>query len=259
MKENFSRNLRYLCADTGSVSKVCREIGINRHQFDRYLKGESLPAAYNLRKIAVYFNISEDGLFLPRDGFDERYKQHSRHQIGTPLDILSSAFSEQAKQMRRYLGTYHVYVTTPTWEGQIMCGLTQLIEQNGFVIVRTLERAGSKDGSVIQRARFDGLASYKGNRIFVVERERENDGSIVETVLYPAHRQQVMYLRGLTLGIASRPRLTPYFSRIIWKRINERFTMREAIQACGVYDVKNPKLTPAIRNFLQEPTDLVSL
>jgi transcriptional regulator with XRE-family HTH domain len=255
MKENFSQNLHDLCADQGAVSQVCREIGINRHQFDRYLKGESLPAAYNLRRISTYFKVSESDLFEPNEQFLKKYQQHSRHSIGTPVDILSSTFADQSKRMRRYLGYYHVYGVTPSWEGQILCFLTHLFEQNGYVVSRTLQRAKSIDEGIRQRARFEGLATYRGNRIYVVEREGGEDGSVVETVLYPAHRQQVNYLRGLTIGVASRPRLVPYSSRTIWKRISERTSARGAIQACGVYGVNSRNIAPTIRDFLQSPTE----
>ncbi|PZU81889.1 MAG: XRE family transcriptional regulator [Shinella sp.] len=255
MKEIFSQNLRFLCANQGAISQVCREIGINRQQFDRYVKGGSLPAAQNLRKISSYFKISEGDLFEPTDIFQRKYQTHTRAEARPPVDIFSASFANQSKRMRRYLGYYHVYVSTPTWGGQIMCSLTCLFEQNGYVVSRTAERARSKDGSIRQRARFEGLSSFHGDRIYVIEREAGEDGSVAQTILCPAHRQQVHYLRGIALGVASRPSLAPYFSRTIWKRISERVSAREALQACGVYKIDSRRLEPPVREFLKAPTE----
>nr|WP_309504461.1 helix-turn-helix transcriptional regulator [uncultured Roseovarius sp.] len=255
MKENFSQNLRFLCANHGSISQVCREIGINRQQFDRYVNGDSLPAAQNLRKISDYFQITEGDLFDPTHTFERKYQKHTRSEVRLPVDIFSASFANQSKSLRRYHGYYHVYVSTPTWGGQIMCSLTCLFEQNGYTLSRTAQRARSKDYSVRQRARYEGMSSLIGDRIYVVERENGEDGSIAETILCPAYRQKVNYLRGVTLGVASLPSRMPYFSRTIWKRISERVSTREALQACGVYKVDSRRLEPDIRDFLKTATD----
>ena len=63
MSENFSNNLRSLCADYGSIAQVCRDIGLNRQQFNRYLNGSGMPSAHNLRRIVQHFDVSEEGMF----------------------------------------------------------------------------------------------------------------------------------------------------------------------------------------------------
>lgn len=259
LKENFSLNLRYLCANSGTISQVCREIGINRHQFDRYLKGENLPAAYNFRKISSYFNVAESDLLEPADKFQKKHRQHSQHANGSPIDILATAFVDQSQRLRRYLGYYHVYVVTPSWEKKILCFLTRLSEQNGFVVANSTQRVYLRDQSVRQRARFEGLATYRGNCFYIVEREVGEEGSVVETILYPVHRQQANFLRGVTLGVASRLHLAPYASKTIWKRIGEHVSAREALQACGIYDENSRSIVPTVRDFLRSPDEKWSL
>lgn len=39
----FGENLKTLCRESGAVSAICRELDINRTQFNRYLSGESFP------------------------------------------------------------------------------------------------------------------------------------------------------------------------------------------------------------------------
>ena len=252
-KQDFSDNLRHLCAERGTVSHICREIGINRQQFDRYLKGETLPAAHNMRRIAIYFQIPESELLEPHTVFIRKHMLKTGFSNRSPLNVLATTFSGQSRSLRRYEGFYHVYVTSPSWEGKILRCLTQIYEQDGYILCKTLQRVTSRDRSIRQRAKFEGLVTYRGTRIFVIEKEEGDEGGIVETILLPAQRQKVNYLRGLTLGVASRPRYTPYFSKTIWKRISETTSLREALVACGAYDSTNRKMDATVRNFLDGP------
>ena len=43
MGEPFAENLRLLCSHYASVAEVCRRIGMNRQQFNKYLSGASTP------------------------------------------------------------------------------------------------------------------------------------------------------------------------------------------------------------------------
>ena len=61
----FGANLRVLCQDAASISALCRELGINRTQFNRYLGGESFPRPDVLHKICSYFGVDARILLEP--------------------------------------------------------------------------------------------------------------------------------------------------------------------------------------------------
>ncbi|UWP93535.1 helix-turn-helix transcriptional regulator [Aliiroseovarius crassostreae] len=62
----FSRNLRELVARApSSVTQICREIGVNRTQFNRYLAGQASPRPDILHKICVYFQVDARILLEP--------------------------------------------------------------------------------------------------------------------------------------------------------------------------------------------------
>lgn len=250
MSESFSENLRSICAEYGSIAQVCREIGINRQQFNRYLNGGGMPSAHNLRRIARHFNLPEADLFADHGEFTRRHVLNQKRTASRPADLMTGAFRDQAKILRRYLGFYHSHFQTPTWNGMILRSLIWLYEKEGYVMTRSLERVRSKDGSIHQDSRYEGMAVQRGNRIFVVEHEMVRDGSVVETILTPSHRQQVNYLRGLTIGVAWRPHVMPYASRSIWKRIEEKVSAREALTACGAYSPDSRDIDPAVKAFL---------
>ena len=252
MQTEFSLNLRSLCADRGSIAQVCREIGINRQQFNRYLGGHSLPSAHNMRRIARYFGVGEGDLLSPDMARSPDRLALAKGLGRSPLAVFGNAFSDQAKNLRRYLGFYHAHFKTPSWPGQIMRSLMWLRERDGFVVTRASERVDSLADGIHTRIRYDGLITYRGSRIYVIEHERGAGNSIVETILFPAHRLQAGYLRGMSLGVAWRPRLTPYSSRTIWKKLHERTSLREAIEACGVFSQDGRQLDPTVRQFLNK-------
>ncbi len=250
MAEDFSRNLRSICAEHGSIAQVCRGIGINRQQFNRYLSGAGLPSAHNLRRIARYFDLTEAALFSEHEEFNQHHLLGRKRKNSGPVDLMTEAFREQSSALRRYLGFYHAHFQTPTWENQILRSLVRLYERDGFVLIKTLEHVRATDGSVFQKSRYEGLATQRGNRIYVVEHEMVRDGSVVETILTPSYRQQVKYLKGMTMGVAWRPHVMPYASRSIWKRIEEKTSLRDALKACGAFDPDTREIDPTIKNYL---------
>lgn len=53
----FGENLRLLAREYSSIAGLCRELGINRTQFNRYLSGESFPRPDVLHRICTFFNV----------------------------------------------------------------------------------------------------------------------------------------------------------------------------------------------------------
>ena len=252
MVQDFPENLRSLCAEHGSVAKVCRAIGMNRQQFSRYLNGGGLPSAHNLRRIARHFDVSEADLFIDHAEFSKRHILNQKRKARGPVDLMIAPFRDQAQLMRRYLGFYHGYFMTPSWDGMVLRSLIWLYEKDGFVMTRSLERVTTADGGTRQKSRYEGMAKQGGNRIYVVEQEMVREGSTVETILTPSHRQAVRYLRGLTIGVAWRPHVMPYSSRSIWKRIDERTSARDALRSCGAFRLESREIDPTIRSYFKD-------
>lgn len=51
MSEHLGANLKLLCSHYRSISEVCRQLAINRAQFNKYLSGQSQPTPYNRKQI----------------------------------------------------------------------------------------------------------------------------------------------------------------------------------------------------------------
>ena len=62
----FSVNLQELISRKSvSVSQACRDLGINRTQFNRYLSGQASPRPDVLHKICAYFQTDARILLTP--------------------------------------------------------------------------------------------------------------------------------------------------------------------------------------------------
>ena len=251
MKDDFAKNLKLLCSEQHSIAQVCRDIGLNRQQFNRYLNSGGMPSAHNLYRIARYFAVSEEELMQEHHIFRTNHVPNPDNQILGPLRHLAVSFQFQHVALRRYLGFYHSHFCTPTWPGKIMRALIWLHEEDGYVAVHNYETARDSDTNTAQKTRYAGLAAYHGNFIYVVERAFSEDGFLSESILFTAPRQQVQYLQGMTIGVATKPHLEPYSSPLIWKRIPERVTSREALSKTGIYDVNTTDIDPVIRDFLK--------
>lgn len=60
----FSTNLRRLTESRGSINHVARQLHIERRHFRRYLAGEVIPHKSTQEKIARYFKVAVDDLFI---------------------------------------------------------------------------------------------------------------------------------------------------------------------------------------------------
>lgn len=72
LRQMFGANLRQLSASAKSISALCRELGINRTQYNRYLAGESFPRPDILHRICEHFDVDARILLEPVDSIGER-------------------------------------------------------------------------------------------------------------------------------------------------------------------------------------------
>ena len=251
---DFSQNLRLLCSRERSISELCREIGLNRQQFGKYLSGGALPSAHNLRRICAHFDIDEREMFGLHEEFRARHAPGASDPRNLPWRALFQAFPGDRAALRRYLGLYHSHFISPSWPGTVMRALVLIYEREGFVMSRSVERVVDPERGVRQRSKYEGLVSFRGERLFVLEREVLFHDNIVETILFPAHRHQLSYLRGMAFGVSWRPRRAPYASRAIWKRLRDGTDARAALNDCGVFALNSRALDPVVRGFIGDDT-----
>jgi transcriptional regulator with XRE-family HTH domain len=112
-RNHLAENLKLLCSQAGSIAHACKEMGINRQQFNKYLNGTSFPRDKTIRVISEYFKISEDKLISGdliysiegKQGKDTLFKRNAE-------DILSN-ISNFASVPSIREGIYYCYILLP--------------------------------------------------------------------------------------------------------------------------------------------------
>ena len=69
MSDHLGENLKLACSHYRSISEVCRQLQINRAQFNKYLGGQSQPTPFNLKRIGDFFGVEDYELGLPPEQF----------------------------------------------------------------------------------------------------------------------------------------------------------------------------------------------
>jgi transcriptional regulator with XRE-family HTH domain len=244
---NFSENLRMLCRDQPSVSKICREIGLNRQQFERYLQGKSQPSIHNTYRICRYFGVEESSLFLAPESF--RASRNAPQASAGSLAMFGDLFPGHLGVLRNYIGTYHTHFINMTWPHLIQRALCVVSEENGRISTRYIGRVRDPISSQKFRSKFHGLMSVQGDHLFLLERGSRTSDALAQTILVPSERHSSTYVTGLTIAMAWRPHRAPFSTRIIWKRQNSRADYRGLLKQCGLFERNSRSFDPVIRSF----------
>lgn len=253
MPEDLSANIRFLCAERGSIAEVCRDLRINQQQFSKYLSGRTRPSAANLRKISRYFGILDEDLQQEPGRFVGWYRDRvARSERPQRPDPLAEAFPGDSKAIRAFLGSYQVFYRSPAVPGRIIIAAAFLHQISGMVFSRTMESPFGLHGPRRQWTRGNGKATYLSDRVFVVDCERGPSGSLTTTILVPPHRYRNDLIFGEMMFLASYPRRHPTASRTVWKRIPATWSAKELLYTCGSVVEDSTAIHPAIRRYLLE-------
>jgi transcriptional regulator with XRE-family HTH domain len=60
--ETFGKDSKDLVLALGTIAQACKETGINRQQFNKYLAGQILPGVRTMRKICSYLGVTQEQL-----------------------------------------------------------------------------------------------------------------------------------------------------------------------------------------------------
>lgn len=185
--KNMGRNLRELCKQKPSISFVCKELGINRQQFAKYMNGENFPRRNMLARICEYFDIEEIELFTDPDS-----------QL---LNLNAKSASLIArKNFQEVLGQLHAPQETALDDGLYMTYFKSVAEPDWVIKSVT---AIQKEGEYTEFRRLTGYNERK---------------SSAWRLLIGSHRGLVLNRRGFLYFAAldQRPSQTPSLAIMRW-------------------------------------------
>jgi hypothetical protein len=244
----FSANLRTVCSMRPSIAGICRDIRINRQQFNRYLAGQSSPSPYNMGRIARYFGLKPKDFLLSEERFQEALETPA--DTAGPDSLLSEGFPGNLSELRRYTGYYELFHKSLSWPEKIVRSCAWINERKGQVAVKSIERIYDKEQEIRQFSKYVGMAAFWRNRLFIVERGTHQQSFICQTTLMPFAEHQHSYLRGVTTGVSWREENLPYSTRTIWKAVGPNPDKRILLSGCGLFPEKSPLIPLPVRRYL---------
>lgn len=132
----FGRNLRRLSDEHPSVAALCRDLGINRTQFNRYLSGESFPRPDVLHRICRFFDtdariLLEPAESLKRTSFDLLDHPAVAGFFGSgPIAVSEDLFPS---------GFYRFVRRSFIDETMFVMGLVRIHREDGYTFLRGYE------------------------------------------------------------------------------------------------------------------------
>ncbi|MBU1317151.1 MAG: helix-turn-helix domain-containing protein [Alphaproteobacteria bacterium] len=249
----FATNLRFACNTRPSITAICREIGINRQQFNRYLAGQTRPSPYNRGRIARYFGLKTQDFLLQEKRFQDILDEPS--EIAGPDSLLREGFPGNLLELRQYTGYYEVFHKSLSWPGEIVQSCARIEEKGGQITVKTIERIYDRDLEIRQFSKYSGLVAYWRNRLFIVERGVSEQPFLCQTTLMPFGEHQRVYLRGVTTGVSWREENLPYSTRIIWRALGPNPDKRKLLKGCCLFPENSQKLPLPVRRYLNSEGD----
>lgn len=136
LRNMFGANLRQLARGSQSISALCRDLGINRTQFNRYLSGESFPRPDVLFRICRFFQVDARILLQPVAEIDNAPESIFHHPFLS--DYLGDS-EEPVPEDFMPSGIYRFSRRSFTKTDEFVVGLVQITRKGDKTFIRGYE------------------------------------------------------------------------------------------------------------------------
>lgn len=255
-------NLTYASSLYPSIAEVCRRIGINRQQFNKYLAGQVRPSSYNMRRICDFFGVTEAELMMDSVRFADLVSLRRRARPNTKLPPYLRQI-EQLQQgsgsLERYLGYYYRYNYAFSYPGKITCSLAVIFSEGERCFWKNIEVIkNTKLNQTRSASKYEGMIFLLGERIHILEYEPRVATTITQLMLYPNYQARMDYLIGLQTGGPMKRGRKPAAATVLLEYLGRNIDLRRALERCGMFDEDeiNPEIQGLIYNQIP-PGDYV--
>jgi transcriptional regulator with XRE-family HTH domain len=236
---DLGSNLRLLCSYGRSISAVCRQARINRHQLQRYLTGTASPSLHTLRRLCDFFGVEEHEILLPQRAFAALVKVRppqlvrSRDRISEYMAGFIEA--QDMKLAARYVGFYHGYFQTNRQVPEVQRVLIRISLEDNCLVTKTMEFYPSGTAGLPRVVKYEGIAYPSRSTLTMIERRPQELTSTFFTILYGASEGELTFMSGLVMGVAPDTSRDIYALRTCWRYLGRDINVRAAMRACGQF------------------------
>ena len=251
----FAENLRHLCSLQRSTSEVCRSIGINRQQFNKYLSGAAAPSSFNLARISAYFGLAADELRRPGLAAGQMTLPLMPKPAVPVYRVLEAAMAVLTESsnvsLRSYVGFYFRYNYAFDGSGRIVRGLFRISEQDGLFLTRLVERLQhrSNKSTELTTLKYDGVLFALSGCLFNVEYERLMRSCVGHAAFPRIMRPGQRFLAGLQSSFSSSTG-RPAASRVVLERVPPGMGLRAMLRRCGTFHRREGGIEPDVLELI---------
>lgn len=250
----FGQNLRILCAGQPPVAELCRRIGINRTQFNRYLAGEAFPRPDVLQRICSHFGVDARILLEPIAGIRSDWR--SRLAAG----LRDVVVPPDPRPFDHYLmpdGFYRYWRRSFTAPGSYVIGMWLAKTRGGVKTVRSYDiyphpvRRGH--GRFARKIPYSGIVMQHFDGVSLLC-STGTDNVLSFTFLEYGLNGATRYFNGITMLTRRRMPDMGRLSNIVLARLPpHRDEVLACARQCGIVD--GDLIPPDIRRVLDRPSD----
>jgi transcriptional regulator with XRE-family HTH domain len=255
MKTALSENLGFLCGFYPSIAETCRQIGINRQQFNKYLSGHVRPSRANMRRICDLFGVSEAELLLDPVDFQKIFEVRKRPvteaALAGPLGHLDAIF-RSSLSLERYVGYYYSYFFAFGYPGMIVKSLLRISAEDQRYYTKNIEilrEPGNQRSITINK--YLGVVFHLGDRIQLIEYEALQSNSISQSIYYPTYHSRVDRLVGIQTGAPLRKGRRPGASKVLLEYLGRDINARKALRRIGLFEPDDPDVPADVVDLIQ--------
>lgn len=263
--EDFSANLRLLCDRESSISQVCRKIGINRQQFNKYLSGRHMPSGGNVRLIANHFGLSPELLFEDHDRFlalvDGNFFETLDHLRKSPqvIHFLETATVSSKIEMGEYLGCYDRYHYSSIYTRRILRSSFCMYRNGDFLNHYYVERFPSYENPsrTAYIFKYHGFSFVLDDRVFTIDFETVQRNEFTFGIFSSVQRSSKRFLFGIVSGVAATMFRQPFSTRAVLHYRKPGLLTRAELETASALDMNDPSIPREARDYLGESPDMV--
>jgi transcriptional regulator with XRE-family HTH domain len=254
-------NLSYLC-NGQSIAEVCRAIGVNRQQFNKYLSGRHVPSRRNLAQICRYFRVSEKDVFQDHQKFVSMYRAEESGLLASFLRNrraveLLGEIAEKNHDAHHLVGFYHRYHYSSIYSGAVLRSALEIYDYANLLQYYYVERFPDLDKPrrTAYVFKYHGLCVYRGDRLFLIDSEVIQRNEMTFSIVVPVTRSKKRFLYGLTSGVAATPYREPFATKVALEFKGQSVAQREHLKAATTLSPDDKSIPIEVMNYLGRPLD----
>jgi len=251
---NIAANIRQLCERHSSIAEVCRRVGINRQQFNKYLSGRVLPSPITMRRLCEFFSVSEKDLFLEPEALRNAAKRNHDLFPRVP-DKFAALLGNMATGAAHGIGAglYYAYYPWLRDKTKTLRALLVIRRRGDLLVFKRFIRVttSDRDNRYRLRSKHDGVVFERHGTLFLAGLDGQVRGGLSLMTFNRSAAGQTGIFVGLALVMTAWG--DPIASRVTLVSLPASVTARQALARCGIFDLHCNDIDSVTRETIAAP------